>query len=356
MLRDLTIKNYRAFKDFSIDSLARVNLIVGDNNAGKTSFLEAVSLLGNRGGNAPIIERLNARGEIFLDLSGDTLQASVHYQLAPTFFEREPVVGSVITVCSHIDEKQSITLFFRERAEAQISGPPLELNVEYKSARPDELGKQGNSSVLPLHAGWEFINDKFISQPSVITRKVRFIAVESASFDYLADLWDVVIRDPAKERVVTEALRIIEPDVEDIRFTSKRTAGGTFIRLNDKSSRVTISSLGEGIQRTLAIALSAVSVGPGVLLIDEIDTGLHYRAQADVWRLLLKVARERDIQTFATTHSWDCVEAFQEALAEDNNADQGYLFRLQRRGDAIYPVGYNSEDLDVAVSHAIEVR
>jgi len=53
MLRDLTIKNYRAFKDFSIDGLARVNLIVGDNNAGKTSFLEAVYLLASRGGVAP---------------------------------------------------------------------------------------------------------------------------------------------------------------------------------------------------------------------------------------------------------------------------------------------------------------
>lgn len=49
MLRDLTIQNYRCFKDFHIDGLARVNLIVGMNNSGKTSLLEAIYLLVNQG-------------------------------------------------------------------------------------------------------------------------------------------------------------------------------------------------------------------------------------------------------------------------------------------------------------------
>ena len=63
MLRDLTIKNYRAFKDFSIDGLARVNLIVGKNNAGKTSFLEAVYLLVNQGSPSVLLQLLDNRGE-----------------------------------------------------------------------------------------------------------------------------------------------------------------------------------------------------------------------------------------------------------------------------------------------------
>lgn len=356
MLRDLTIKNYRAFKDFSIDGLARVNLIVGDNNAGKTSFLEAVYLLASRGGVAPLVELLNARGEFTLDITRETLQGSIHYQLAAVYFDREPQIGSQITISSKHDNDQTVTLDLCNRPEAQLSGPPLELIVTYRSTQPDELGSPANSTALPLHEGWEYVSDRFVTQLGTMASRARFIDVADADFEYLADLWDAVIRDPVKEQVVTTALQIIEPAAEDIRFTSKRTVGGTLVKLKEYSTRVTISSLGEGIRRALALALSAVTVGKGVLLIDEIDTGLHYRAQADVWRLLLKVARERDIQIFATTHSWDCVEAFQEALAEDDNADQGYLFRLQRRGDAIYPVGYTSDDLGVAVSHAIEVR
>jgi AAA15 family ATPase/GTPase len=39
MLQDITIKNYRTFKEFSVDGLAQVNLLVGKNNSGKTSLL-----------------------------------------------------------------------------------------------------------------------------------------------------------------------------------------------------------------------------------------------------------------------------------------------------------------------------
>ena len=137
---------------------------------------------------------------------------------------------------------------------------------------------------------------------------------------------------------------------------NRRAAAGVLIGIEDQPLRIPLSSMGDGLKWIFAMMAAATNANDGTLLIDEIDTGLHYQAQTDMWRLLLKVAMERNIQIFATTHSWDCVEAFQEALAEDDNADQGYLFRLQRRGDAIYPVGYTSADLDVAISHAIEVR
>jgi ABC-type branched-subunit amino acid transport system ATPase component len=356
MLRDITIKNYRAFKDFSMDGLARVNLIVGSNNAGKTSFLEAIHLLANRGGVAALVERLNARGEFTLNLARETMQGSIHYQVATLYFDHYPSRGSRISLVSERDDWQSLELNYREHAEAQTSGPPLELVATYRSEQPNERGDRVNANTLPLHEGWEYVSDKFVTPLGTTASRSRFVDVAPVDFEYLADLWDSVIRDPKKEQTLLTALRIIAPNAEDVRFTSKRTAGGTLVKLQEYPTRVTISSLGEGVQRVLILALSAVTTGGGILLVDEIDTGLHYRAQADVWRLLIEVAKERDIQIFATTHSWDCVEAFQEALAEDDNAEQGFLFRLQRRGDRIYPVGYTSEDLDVAVRQAIEVR
>jgi AAA15 family ATPase/GTPase len=38
MSRDLTIENHRLFRKFTLDSIARVNLIVGPNNYGKSSL------------------------------------------------------------------------------------------------------------------------------------------------------------------------------------------------------------------------------------------------------------------------------------------------------------------------------
>src|SRR5438874_2259678 len=42
MIQSFHIKNYRGFKDFTIEPLERVNLIAGSNDVGKTSLLEAL--------------------------------------------------------------------------------------------------------------------------------------------------------------------------------------------------------------------------------------------------------------------------------------------------------------------------
>jgi len=94
----------------------------------------------------------------------------------------------------------------------------------------------------------------------------------------------------------------------------------------------------------------------GVLLVDEIDTGLYHGTQTDVWRLLIGTAKHLNVQIFATTHSWDCVEAFQEALENSADPSEGRLFRLQQRGDKIYSVDYSADELGIAVRQAIEVR
>lgn len=49
LLRDLTIENFRSFDKYQLNGLARVNLLVGDNNCGKTSVLEAACLLASEG-------------------------------------------------------------------------------------------------------------------------------------------------------------------------------------------------------------------------------------------------------------------------------------------------------------------
>src|SRR5438128_432444 len=48
ILNSLEIRNFRAFHDLKIEHLGRVNLLVGKNNVGKTSLLEAIQLYASR--------------------------------------------------------------------------------------------------------------------------------------------------------------------------------------------------------------------------------------------------------------------------------------------------------------------
>ena len=49
MLHTLSLNGFRGFESYRLSGLARVNLLVGKNNSGKTSVLEAVELLVSEG-------------------------------------------------------------------------------------------------------------------------------------------------------------------------------------------------------------------------------------------------------------------------------------------------------------------
>ena len=152
-------------------------------------------------------------------------------------------------------------------------------------------------------------------------------------------------------------MQIIEPDVERINFTSRPISNsGILIKLHGQDEPIPLRSMGEGMHRILALAMAAVTVENGVLLVDEIDTGLHYQTQTDMWRLILEIAERLNVQVFATTHSWDCITAFQEALAQSEDSSVGKLFRLSRKDENIRAIEYTPDELSIAVRQSIEVR
>lgn len=353
MLRDLTIKNYRAFKDFSIDGLARVNLIVGKNNAGKTSFLEAVYLLVNQYNPSVLFELLDGRGEFAYlpDAPGRTDYQTAHifhdFQLSITQLKPD----AIIAISSQNEKTQSFKIKVDSRKSSFGSSQPgLQLNVAY-NAPIEEAGQ-----ALNISDNYFFSSDGRFTAVRRAPSRHHFIATSLSEFDYLASLWDRLSQNPKEEAFVVGALQILEPRIEDIRFASQQTAGRVLLKLAHRQERLPISSMGEGLRRMLTLAIHAAVSENGVLLIDEIDTGLYHGIQANVWSFLIETARRLNIQIFATTHSWDCVAAFQEALEDSSEPNEGRLFRLQGRGDAIYAVDYSADELGVAVRHAIEVR
>ena len=88
------------------------------------------------------------------------------------------------------------------------------------------------------------------------------------------------------------------------------------------------------------------------MLVDEIENGLHHSVLPDVWRVVGKVAEQFDVQIFATTHSYECVEAAREALGPDGFR----LHRLEVIDDMTRCVTYDADAVDGAIRHNMEVR
>ena len=376
MLRDLTIQNYRCFKDFHIDDLARVNLIVGMNNRGKTSLLEAVYLLVNQGKLQCLIDLLNSRGEIAVERSTPAptpspsssevfLRRDVFYpSFIHIFYGHNLSSNEAINIQSQKEDSlsfgvqphpipQQLQLFEdSEYIETDVSA--FELVFSYGHDIETKLPVSSNGA---YRARTSQLRNLYQSTLSLsISNRSLFLTTSNLSFEQLAVLWDGITLTPKEESVVA-ALQILEPDVERISFTSRQTSNsGILLKLRGQRNPIPLGSMGDGIRRILTLAMAAVTVEKGFLLIDEIDTGLHYETQSDMWRLVLEVAQQLNVQVFATTHSWDCISAFQEALDQIEDSSVGKLFRLSRKGENIRAVEYTPDDLSIAVRQSIEVR
>jgi AAA15 family ATPase/GTPase len=84
--------------------------------------------------------------------------------------------------------------------------------------------------------------------------------------------------------------------------------------------------MGDGMVRVLQLLLLLVPAKGGLYLVDEFENGLHYSVQEKVWEMIFELARISNIQVFATTHSWDCIEAFKNVAARSD--DPAILFRV----------------------------
>jgi AAA15 family ATPase/GTPase len=93
----------------------------------------------------------------------------------------------------------------------------------------------------------------------------------------------------------------------------------------------------------------------GILLIDEIENGIHYSVQHELWQLIFRLASRLNVQVFATTHSWDCIEGFQKATQE-NMQEEGLLIRLSLKKNDVVATLFDKEELAIVTREQIEVR
>jgi AAA15 family ATPase/GTPase len=360
MLRDLTIKNYRCFEDFQIDSLERVNLFVGNNNSGKTSLLEAIYLLVSKDKYGSLLEILAARGEII----ETTLSKKHPVQYLDN--DSSSVLLSRQKLLTHVEPIQHI--FYNHKL-------PPEHYIEIVSDNKDcgvvenlVIGYDDDYLYINVGLNQDENQDKQmfkLSENNTLHLSLYSLMKDKDEYIYLSDkkekieqmmlIWDDVYMTD-KEKKVVQALQILEPKIEQISFLKHEDRSVARLKIIGNDKPIPISSMGEGIYRILNLSMSLIKAENGVLLIDEIETGLHYEAQTDMWRLILATAKELNVQVFATTHSWDCIAAYQEALAQVEDQSMGKLFRLDSKYGKLRAVEYDAEDLAIAVRKGIEVR
>jgi AAA15 family ATPase/GTPase len=373
LIRDLTIKGYRCFEDFSMDGLTRVNLLVGNNNSGKTSFLEAVYLLVNQ----PPFYSKNL-GKIIKEIFENRNEFSQHigsYEGESTYVYKNYFTDRIFYgYTDNTDYKASISSKQGYSMSIDILGDVFAYDISLQYSNNRSMFKMNQEKKRVVETFFEFSYKGLISESAreldeslsedYIKQKTNFYGEIQSSFflsnhqvnlGKVSSLWDEIYLT-SKEDIVIEALRIILPTVDRIGFSVSEGFNNIRLKVKDHEKPIPLSSMGYGMNRILNLAIALVSTEKGVLLIDEIETGLHYEAQLDMWRLVLKTAQDLDVQVFATTHSWDCIAAFKEALQELEDQSVAKLFRLDSKYGKLRAVEYDAEEIRIAVNQGVEVR
>jgi AAA15 family ATPase/GTPase len=118
---------------------------------------------------------------------------------------------------------------------------------------------------------------------------------------------------------------------------------------------VPLSFMGEGMVRLASLVLAIGNAQKGVVLVDEIENGIHHSILLNMWQVIAEAARQFDTQVFATTHSLECIAAAHHAFAESERYDFR-LHRLERRKETIHAITYDQETLAAAIETGLEVR
>ncbi len=365
LLDSLEIKGYRCFEHLTIEKLGRVNLIVGKNNVGKTALLEALRIYATRGTNETLLRLLNWRDEIPFYLSDNSRNILFHKedlvsQAGNIFYGRPKLnLGSNenIKIESRTSSLHIYTTKLMDQDESLISDPiafqktwgtlPRGLLIfsKFKSPNQDQI----QTEFYSLDVTQSFISERI---PEL---KHEFVSSGILDNIRLVQLWDDAVINNLEAEAI-KFLQIIENKIEYINFVATSAGFRYPIASSGKSSnRVTLKSYGEGMSRLLGLSLAFVQCKDGLLLIDEIESGLHYSILPDVWKLIFKTAKELNVQVFATTHSKDCIEAFTQAAIDDEESE-GMLIRLERHGEKIVAKTIGEEMLADAVDYGVEVR
>lgn len=356
----ISIKNYRCLKDFTIDSLERVNLIGGKNNIGKSSLLEIIFLLvGNT--NISLILSINAfRGMEMFAGEAAAIRESLWSHLFHNLDSQASISihgklengGQISTTLKELDRVSTILPFGgtpQVKADAGTSGGLAKaLHLSYRDITNREysvilqVGAKGinlpPSKAEPLFPGI-FLSGR--RRPSLQENAIRYGQLEmTKSLHYLLPV-----------------LKIIEPRLKQLSVIVG--ASGPMIYGDiGLPQMLPIAVMGDGLGGLASILLSISSAPGGVVLIDEIENGLHHSILMKVWQVIAEAARRHNTQIFATTHSWECIEAAHKAFLTNELYDFRF-HRLQKIGDTddtIEAVTLDQDELQTTIEMGWETR
>ncbi len=358
VLRSIHVQNFRCFRRLDIDSLARVNLIAGKNSVGKTAALEAIFLLIGAENLELILRISQFRG--IGELKGE-IGSVLELLWSPLFYQLQ------------VDRKIKVSAGLNRGGEQKVE-------LALVSADSKTLTLSNDSEQSALRSGLsasQILEQKFTDSRNNLTKfEMKFIdgqlkvrpvsskppfpgyflsARRSPSQGEVANLFGRLVKSKRVQDLdLVNILKFVEPRL--LKLDTISSAGSSMIYGDiGLDQMLPISLMGDGMERVIGIVLRIANASGGIVLIDEVENGLHHSILSSFWQVIDRAARDFDTQVIATTHSYECIRKAHQAFSQSDNYDF-LLHRLDRIDNRVESVTYDQEALEAAIKAEFEVR
>lgn len=353
MLKNLSIRHFRGIRQLQLDGFRRLNLLVGKNNSGKTSIMEAIFLLVGGATNPQLPLTIGQlRGQRSGREHPDSTWRCLFHGMDPakpieieaeTMHEPRPRKLRIEAVCTSRDDEEDIALGV---ASSETDTIISELRLNYTDSADREFITKAKFDRNTRHIDAPTTErDDFVRTTFLSARSYSSLERDARQFSHL-----VKIR---QETEVVEALRTIEPRIERIEVVTEFGGASVYVDLG-LSALIPLAACGEGFVRFFSILVELTGCRRGTLLIDEIDNGLHYSVMEQLWKLLGLLSEKHEVQIMGTTHNEELITSALEAF--EGEPDQIGLFRVDRHDDRHSIASYDAEAQQAVREQPFEIR
>lgn len=353
------IHNFKKFDFLKVDDLGLINIITGDNNVGKTCFLESLLIENNFLKSITHLNyTLKRRGFYFIpNLIGNKIEFP-----EGNYFEYIARNINVSIISKH---------FYSDKTVEEIKIDfinPLEISPKDLKYRVDDLNDIKNVK------GWlkQSLNNKisevqFLYYDEIDNSGYSYYPFISFNVSYSNDVPDFLreldqrrkdeenratsINFDHKREVIDTMNEITFGQINDYQVISVGNQMMLGISFKNKynGNFIPITQLGDGFQKIFRYVVEVIyakEVGENRLMIDEIDTGIHYSKMYEFWNSFINLVEKTKIQIFATTHSKGCIDSFVEVLNDKNKTNLGRIVSLQEEKDGVVSYTYSTTNLN----------
>ncbi|GAA7410264.1 ATP/GTP phosphatase [Helicobacter pylori] len=372
MIQSVRIKNFKNFKDTTIDGFTKLNIITGENNAGKSNLLEALYCLVGKSMHpcTNILEiydnirkeplTIESKNLMFYGLDTEkeiqivtTLDNNQTLDLQIKFIASEyqnTIESQIIPTAEQAQAFSQLKFIFKKGEEeiyndylniARIPNfPPIpnqsSYNRQFKNFEPNQSQK-----LLSFESA-------AIITPSDVARKRDVINPNAIHImnPNIIQAVRKILDDNQLEKRLNQSLNQFDKNIQAIRFNANNQLK---LEVKNIKEKVPLSMFGDGLMKYLHIVSAFIANNATTIYIDEVENGLHFSRMGLLLKKIIDFInnnKDGNLQVFMTTHNQEFIEILDQVIKEKNFANQTKLFCLKRDGENIIPRTYYGESLE----------